>query len=44
MIDALWLPNWSEEPLTRAKCIAEIKGHAGVSWDQPRVKLLRNAL
>ena len=35
---------WWEEPLTRAQCIAGVKGHAGVSQGQPEVKFLRNAL
>ena len=33
---------WYEEPLTRAKGIAGIKGHAVVSQGQPQVKLLGN--
>ena len=35
---------WWEEPLTRAQCIAGVKGHAGVSQGQPEVKLLSNAV
>ena len=35
---------WWEEPLTRALCIAGVKGHVGVSWGQVGVKLLSNAL
>ena len=33
---------WLEQPLTRAQCIAEVKGHVGVSQGQPEVKLLWN--
>ena len=35
---------WYEEPLTKVQCIVGVKGHAGVNWGQPEVKLLRNAL
>ena len=35
---------WREEPLTRAQCIAGVKGHAGVSQGQPEIKLLRSAV
>ena len=35
---------WWEEPLTRVQCIGGVQGHAGVSWGQPEVKVLRNAL
>ena len=35
---------WWEECLTRAQCIAGVKGHAGVSQGQPEAKLLRNAI
>ena len=35
---------WWEEPLTKAQCIAGVKGHAEVNRGQPGVKLLRNAL
>ena len=35
---------WWGDPLTKAKCIAGVKGHALVIRGQPRVKLLRNAL
>ena len=35
---------WWEEPMTRAYCIAGVKGHAWVSQGQPEIKFLRNAL
>ena len=35
---------WSEEPLTRVKHNAWVKGHIGVIQGQPGVKLLRNTL
>ena len=35
---------WWGKPLTKASCIAEVKGHAGVSQGQPEVKFFRNAL
>ena len=33
-----------EESLTKALCIAGVKGHVGVSWSQVGVNLLSNAL
>ena len=33
-----------EEPLSRVKCIAEVKGHVEVIWGQVGVNLLSNAL
>ena len=33
-----------KNPWPKCICIAEVKGPAGVSWGQPKVKLLRNAL
>ena len=35
---------WWEESLTKAKCIAGVSGHVGVSWGQVGVNLLGNAL
>ena len=35
---------WWKEPLTRAQCIAGVKGHVGVSWGQVGVNLPSNAL
>ena len=35
---------WWEEPLTKAYCIAGVKGHVGVSWGQEGVNLLSNTL
>ena len=29
--------------MTEVSCIDGVKGHVGVSWDQPEVKLLSNA-
>ena len=35
---------WQKGPQTRVQCIDGVKGLAGVSWGQPKVKLLRNVI
>ena len=42
--NALWLPNLVGRTPDQSVMHCWVKGHAGVSWGQPGVKLLRNAL
>ena len=42
--NALWLPNLVGRTPDQSVMQCWVKGHAGVSWGQPEVKLLRNAL